>query len=56
MIEIMRKCRLLESLTVNGEVSDASLTHVGELAPRLQRLEVALNSKCITDESMGSMS
>lgn len=52
--QIMSRCRGLQSLTVNGEVTDACLARVGELCPRIQRLEVALNSKAtgITDRTI----
>lgn len=54
MIEIMRGCRKLESLTVNGEMTDKSLVLLSEFCPEIQRLELAMNSeaKDITDEAI----
>lgn len=54
MIEIMRGCRQLQSLTVNGEITDTSLVRLGEFCPNMQRLEIALNSdaKGITDRTV----
>ena len=54
MIVIMKGCQKLESLTVNGEVTDTSLVRLGDFCPQLQRLEVALNTdaKGITDQTV----
>ena len=54
VIEILKSCSQLRSLTVNGEVTDTSLTHLSSCCPKLQRLEVALNASPtgITDETL----
>ena len=44
IIEIMQGCHCLQSLSINGEVGDASLAHIGILCPKLQKLEIALNN------------
>lgn len=44
IIEIMNGCCNLKSLTINGEVGDTSLVHIGLLCPKLEKLEIALNN------------
>lgn len=51
---IMKGCSKLESLSINGEVTDASLSQLTQYLPKLQRLEVALNAdaKSVSDETL----
>lgn len=44
LIEIMKGCNQLTSLTVNGEVTDSSLANLSTFCPRIETLEVAMNS------------
>ena len=44
VIAIMKGCRKLQTLEINGEVTDTSLAHLSTYCPDVKRLEVAMNS------------
>lgn len=48
---ILSGCKRLTSLSINGEVTDKSLSHLSEFCPQLETLEIALNSdpKSVSD-------